>query len=677
MTSTTTTVAFLIDFEYSFTHDNLLKFKFDEHQVSLTMHPLDNEQYYISLRHDDSIYHTEKISSKSFEGHFESENFSLKQLTSKDSLGIEYNQIGCPEIIAFYINKSRTRSYLTLDLNLMSQEVLLKTLYEIKINQEEANNTNVSLTEFTQLVAKFDNLSTCIQSLERENAQLQMRLKKHEQIIKQIKGADLVIDNFEPDETQIKIEKIAKKLDFLSEELAEEKLKTSKLVKDYNLIDTTIANLEDSLLTQHDLNQVKIESINSANESSQNRDNTLDAKITQLNQILIKFEEKHVAQSNEIKNEVTGKIKTMRRIFNFKLTKLRAKIDEQLNVSTSKTLEFSDSTCVNLATLEKNLGTILCKKWIPNTYNCLIDAYLLKLSLKYPTSCGAEYRHNSQLLRCLSLSTSEYAVSCDDGTFHFRNKNNHQITKYFPKEHTSGIFAMIIVENQLATGGSDKIIKVWNLSGITKITAVLEGHAGQITSLVHVIENVIASGGKDNFIILWDLTLYKQVIKLSSHTGIVTDMIMLNQQNLMSASLDKTIRLWSTTQIHSGICDELEKKRITSHFEEFTAVCRLSDSHVVAGSKSALRIWNAMEMSQINTISNSECWIVRIEKMSPTLIASSSQDSTIKIWNFKTLQQVGHLKGHTSYVNGIMRLNRDQILSISSDATIRIWESSI
>lgn len=101
----------------------------------------------------------------------------------------------------------------------------------------------------------------------------------------------------------------------------------------------------------------------------------------------------------------------------------------------------------------------------------------------------------------------------------------------------------------LASGGSDGIIRLWDLTNPGGAPWMLRGHESWINTVAFSPDSsILASGSNDYTIRLWDLTnLEAEPVVLSGHQGDVTAVAFSpDGKTLASSSADATIRLWIT-----------------------------------------------------------------------------------------------------------------------------------
>ena len=97
----------------------------------------------------------------------------------------------------------------------------------------------------------------------------------------------------------------------------------------------------------------------------------------------------------------------------------------------------------------------------------------------------------------------------------------------------------------LASGGSDKTIKLWDVQSQREI-ATLTGHSNWVLSVAFSPDGrTLASMSGDNTIKLWDVRSQRQIATLTGHLGSVLSVAFSpDGRTLASAGLDMTIKLW-------------------------------------------------------------------------------------------------------------------------------------
>ncbi|MFN7384702.1 MAG: protein kinase domain-containing protein [Dolichospermum sp.] len=182
----------------------------------------------------------------------------------------------------------------------------------------------------------------------------------------------------------------------------------------------------------------------------------------------------------------------------------------------------------------------------------------------------------------------------------------------------------------LASGSSDKTIKLWNVK-TGKLLQTLKGHSSWVTSVAYSPDGqTLASGSGDNTIKLWDVNTGNLLQTFTGHSSSVNSVAYSpDGQTLASGSGDKTIKLWD---VKTG--------------------------------------------NLLQTLPGHSGW-VRPVAYSPDgqTLASGSQDDTIKLWNVKTGNLLQTLPSHSYEVNSVAYSPDGQTLASGNfDNTIKIWQ---
>lgn len=122
----------------------------------------------------------------------------------------------------------------------------------------------------------------------------------------------------------------------------------------------------------------------------------------------------------------------------------------------------------------------------------------------------------------------------------------------------------------LASGSTDKTIKVWNLS-TGKLIHTLKGHTQSVTSLaispsIKGSDVTLVSGSADRSVNIWNLSTGKLVRTFKGHTQSITSVAInpangvLRDKTFATGSTDKTIKIWnlSTGELVSTLSDGVE-----------------------------------------------------------------------------------------------------------------------
>jgi U4/U6 small nuclear ribonucleoprotein PRP4 len=97
---------------------------------------------------------------------------------------------------------------------------------------------------------------------------------------------------------------------------------------------------------------------------------------------------------------------------------------------------------------------------------------------------------------------------------------------------------------QLATGGDDGTIKIWDLRR-RKMAASLPAHSNLVTRLRFASSGeYLASSSFDGTAKLWSCRDWKMLNQLQGHEGKVTGVDLLDNHTIVTSGFDKTLKMW-------------------------------------------------------------------------------------------------------------------------------------
>ena len=278
--------------------------------------------------------------------------------------------------------------------------------------------------------------------------------------------------------------------------------------------------------------------------------------------------------------------------------------------------------------------------------------------------------------------TTTFIATSDDGSAALWDYQDQQVTDLYQQHHRQTKVAYkttsfwghggpvwgcaITQAGKLATGSSDKTVKIWSLSG--KCEATLRGHSNWVTC-VSAKGEVLASGSYDATVKLWDVEARTELATLSSELENHVYTIDLAPNSLVSGCLLGTINLWdlSTQQL---------THQFTGHADLVSAVRFSADAELVArGSRDhSVHLWDrrsgtSEEVLRSHT-SNVMCLDLDVEA---NRLVSGSHDKTICVWDLRRLRTPRNvLHGHSAGVF-CLQCSETKIVSGSSDKTIKVW----
>jgi len=235
--------------------------------------------------------------------------------------------------------------------------------------------------------------------------------------------------------------------------------------------------------------------------------------------------------------------------------------------------------------------------------------------------------------------------------------------------HYNSVYSIIkLSDTKIATGSSDKTIKIWNLLD-SSCENTLSSHKGPVFSLLKLNNNLFASGGgsTDKTIKIWDSKSMTCIETLSGHKNNIRTIIKLNDSFFASGSGDFTIKIWD---VNSFEC----VKTLKGHSDYIRSLVKINNNRMASGgSDKIIIIWDYEKESQLKVLTSHTDTVLILLKVNDTTMLSGSSDNTIKVWNIDTYTCVKTLVGHTEGVNCIILFKDNHILSCSNDKSIKLW----
>jgi len=163
------------------------------------------------------------------------------------------------------------------------------------------------------------------------------------------------------------------------------------------------------------------------------------------------------------------------------------------------------------------------------------------------------------------------------------------LSNWYSSGHSDSVWSVAISPDRqtLVSGGSDNLIKIWNLNTGEEIHTIT-GHSEPVFSVaISPDGQTFASGSSDNTITVWDLSTGQEIHTITGHSSAVYSVaISPDGQFLVSGSADKTVKVWN---LSTGE----EIRTLTLHSEAVQFVVISPDGHTVASASNdkTIKVW--------------------------------------------------------------------------------------
>jgi len=229
------------------------------------------------------------------------------------------------------------------------------------------------------------------------------------------------------------------------------------------------------------------------------------------------------------------------------------------------------------------------------------------------------------------------------------------------KAHLFTVWALIVSPDgkHLFSGSSDCTIRRWSLESF-EMKNCIQGE-DKIYAL-EIFRNLLLSAGSERNIKIWDISSLQCIQKLIGHSECIWQLV-IEGSILYSGSDDKTVKVWSL--------EDYSLKRTITQSSKVLSLA-VNRGNICTGSDDRkIQIWNSNTFELKATLEGHtwEVWQLCIRDQ---WLFSGSFDHVIKIWDLEKLTPVKELKSHKGYVHALA-LGQNFLFSGSGDKTIKVW----
>jgi hypothetical protein len=243
------------------------------------------------------------------------------------------------------------------------------------------------------------------------------------------------------------------------------------------------------------------------------------------------------------------------------------------------------------------------------------------------------------------------------------------------KDHNTLSLAVNPANSQIATGGDDQRVILWNTE-TGQPDAILSGNTGWVTAVDFIQEGKkLIAGDKDGKVVLFDLTTNTSVHTFSAHKGTVFSLDWNATSNLMSTTgADGMLRIWDLNSRQMI-------REIKGAEQELLSVRFSSDGSkmITSGSDGFIKEWETSSGRQIRSIEANPGNYVRAACYSGnmSLIASAGDDKIVKIWdgtNGKIIKKLP--KEHDKWIQSLeFAADNRHLVSGGHDGSVLVWDT--
>ncbi|MBY0523653.1 MAG: hypothetical protein K2R98_09640, partial [Gemmataceae bacterium] len=202
----------------------------------------------------------------------------------------------------------------------------------------------------------------------------------------------------------------------------------------------------------------------------------------------------------------------------------------------------------------------------------------------------------------------------------------------------------------LATGGSDKTIRLWDVASGESIR-VLYGHLDEVTGVAfHPDGQQLASVSRDQTVRFWHLDTVEVSRVLTGHQGHVWSAAFSpDGQRVVSGGADKAVRIWD-------VVSEKVLRTLEGHKAPVTAVQYSPDAKLIlsSGGDEVVKLWNAdKDEAPRDLVGHKGPVMAAMFDKDGKRVISGGADRFAKVWDVATGKEAKNLSGHSSIVSAV------------------------
>ena len=214
------------------------------------------------------------------------------------------------------------------------------------------------------------------------------------------------------------------------------------------------------------------------------------------------------------------------------------------------------------------------------------------------------------------------------------NDVNVKISRLFDGDDSQLSLAISADGKQLAAGGTDRTVRVWNVAeGAKKATLVqsIENHADWVLGIAFSPDGKkLFSSGRDKLAKIWDLEKKESIQSVPDHQAIVYSVVVKpDGASGYSVGADKQIRNWKVgsdgKQIRNG----------AGHGDEVFKISLSPDGKTIATASAdkSVRLWDSEKLTSLKTLAGLSDYVYTVA-FSPDgkRVAGGGYEGKVQIW---------------------------------------------
>lgn len=230
----------------------------------------------------------------------------------------------------------------------------------------------------------------------------------------------------------------------------------------------------------------------------------------------------------------------------------------------------------------------------------------------------------------------------------------------------------------LFSAGEDKQIKCWDLE-TNQVIRHYHGHLSGIFALsLHPTLDVLVTGGRDAVARVWDMRTKTQVHVLGGHDHTIASILTKGTDpQIITGSHDTTIKMWD---LAAGKCFTT----LTQHMKSIRALAQPSFEHTfTSGAADCLKKWQGKDGRFIRSNRGHNAVVNALAVNDDGVLVSGGDDGSLNFWDYETghcfqktstVAQPGSLEAENGIYATAFDLTGSRLITCEADKTVKIWK---
>jgi len=230
----------------------------------------------------------------------------------------------------------------------------------------------------------------------------------------------------------------------------------------------------------------------------------------------------------------------------------------------------------------------------------------------------------------------------------------------------------------LFSAGEDKQIKCWDLE-TNQVIRHYHGHLSGIFCLaLHPTLDILVTGGRDAVARVWDIRTKTQIHCLSGHDHTVASVLTkATDPQIITGSHDTTIKLWDLV---AGKC----MSTLTNHQKSVRALAQPTfENTFISGAADCLKKWQGKDGRFLKSMTGHNAVINSLSVNDDGVVVSGGDDGSMQFWDYQTgycfqetssKAQPGSLDAENGIYASTFDLTGTRLITCEADKTVKIWK---